>query len=122
MLLRVDCFIIPKLFNQKQVYIGKLLKRGTATKGLYVVIRHPQYVGLAFAALGLAIMWPRFLTLFLLAVMLLLYYILAKDEERRMIIRFGEGYASYMHRTGMLFHVRWRRYSSRTLFRGRLCL
>jgi protein-S-isoprenylcysteine O-methyltransferase Ste14 len=84
-----------------QVYLGKLLKKGTATKGLYIFIRHPQYVGLAFAALGLAIMWPRFLTLFLLAVMLLLYYILAKDEERRMISRFGEGYASYMNQTGM---------------------
>ncbi len=85
-----------------QVYLGKLLKKGTATKGLYVFIRHPQYVSLTFAALGLAIMWPRFLTLFLLAVMLLLYYVLAKDEERRMSNRFGEGYAAYMNRTGML--------------------
>jgi protein-S-isoprenylcysteine O-methyltransferase Ste14 len=84
-----------------QVYLGKLLKKGTATKGLYVFIRHPQYVGLAFAALGLAIIWPRFLTLFLLAVMLLLYYILAKDEERRMMNRFQESYAEYMNRTGM---------------------
>ena len=84
-----------------QVYFGKLLKKGTATKGLYVLIRHPQYISLAFAALGLAIMWPRFLTLFLLAVMLLLYYVLAKDEERRMMNRFGESYAAYMNRTGM---------------------
>jgi protein-S-isoprenylcysteine O-methyltransferase Ste14 len=84
-----------------QVYFGKLLKKGTATKGLYVLIRHPQYVSLAFAALGLAIMWPRFLTLALLAVMLLLYYILAMDEERRMMNRFGESYAAYMNRTGM---------------------
>ena len=84
-----------------QVYIGKLLKKGTATKGLYILVRHPQYASLAFAALGLAIMWPRFLTLFLLAVMLLLYYILAKDEERRMINRFGESYSAYKHRTGM---------------------
>lgn len=84
-----------------QVYLGKLFKKGTATKGLYLFIRHPQYVSLAFAALGLAIMWPRFLTLFLLAVMLLLYYILAKDEERRMLNRFGESYAAYLNRTGM---------------------
>jgi hypothetical protein len=33
--------------------------------------------------------------------MLLLYYILAKDEERRMLNKFGEGYAAYMNRTGM---------------------
>jgi protein-S-isoprenylcysteine O-methyltransferase Ste14 len=84
-----------------QVYLGKLFKKGTATKGLYLFIRHPQYVSLAVAALGLAIMWPRFLTLFLLAVMLTLYYILAKDEERRMLNRFGESYADYMNRTGM---------------------
>ena len=60
-----------------QVYLGKLLKKGVATKGLYTLIRHPQYLGLGLAALGLAIMWPRFLTLVLFAVMLFLYYLLA---------------------------------------------
>ena len=84
-----------------QVYLGKLLKKGVATKGLYTLIRHPQYLGLGLAALGLAIMWPRFLTLTLFAVMLFLYYLLAKDEERRMINRFGESYIAYMKRTGM---------------------
>jgi protein-S-isoprenylcysteine O-methyltransferase Ste14 len=84
-----------------QVYVGKLLKKGVATKGFYAFIRHPQYLGLGFAALGLAIMWPRFLTLTLLAIMLFLYYLLAKDEERRMTNRFGESYISYMNRTGM---------------------
>src|SRR6266478_7679035 len=63
-----------------QVYLGKILKKGPATGGLYVFVRHPQYVSLAVAALGLAIMWPRFLTLFLLSEMVLLYYILAVDE------------------------------------------
>jgi len=86
-----------------QVYLGKLLKRGVATKGLYTLIRHPQYLGLGLAGLGLAIMWPRFLTLTFFAVMLFLYYLLAKDEERRMVNRFGEGYISYMNRTGMFF-------------------
>jgi protein-S-isoprenylcysteine O-methyltransferase Ste14 len=86
-----------------QVYIGKLLKKGVATKGIYTLIRHPQYLGLGFAALGLAIMWPRFLTLTLFAVMLFLYYLLAKDEERRMTNRFGESYISYMNQTGMFF-------------------
>ena len=86
-----------------QVYMGKLLKKGVATKGFYVFIRHPQYLGLGLAALGLAVMWPRFLTLTLFAVMLFLYYLLAKDEERRMTNRFGESYISYVNRTGMFF-------------------
>jgi len=84
-----------------QVYMGKLFKKGVATKGFYTLIRHPQYLGLGLAALGLAIMWPRFLTLTLFTIMLFLYYLLAKDEERRMTNRFGESYISYMSRTGM---------------------
>ena len=84
-----------------QVYLGKLLRKGIAVKGFYTIIRHPQYLGIGLAALGLAIMWPRFLTLTLFAVMLFLYYLLAKDEERRMINRYGESYLVYMKRTGM---------------------
>ena len=84
-----------------QIYTGKLLKKGTATGGIYRFIRHPQYLGLAIAALGLAIMWPRLLTLVLLACMLFLYYVLAKDEERRMSARDEETYRAYMKRTGM---------------------
>jgi protein-S-isoprenylcysteine O-methyltransferase Ste14 len=95
--------IVVFLVCALQVYLGKLLKRGVATKGLYALIRHPQYLGLGLAALGLAIMWPRFLTLVLFAVMLFLYYLLAKDEERRMINRFGESYVSYTNRTGTFF-------------------
>ena len=84
-----------------QVYASKALKSGPASRGLYAIIRHPQYVALACAAIGLAIMWPRFLTLVLLAVMLFLYYVLAKDEERRMLARHGDSYREYMGRTGM---------------------
>jgi protein-S-isoprenylcysteine O-methyltransferase Ste14 len=83
-----------------QVYAGKLFKPGVAQGGLYRLIRHPQYVALALAAWGLAVMWPRFLTLALFAVMLFLYYLLARDEERRMLNRLGESYQRYMSRTG----------------------
>ena len=86
-----------------QVYAGKLLRTGPATRGLYAVIRHPQYLALAVSGFGLAILWPRFLTLVLLAVMLFLYYLLARDEERRMLARYGDGYRAFMERTGMFF-------------------
>jgi protein-S-isoprenylcysteine O-methyltransferase Ste14 len=84
-----------------QVYAGKLLRPGVAHRGLYAVIRHPQYLALVVAAWGLAVMWPRFLTLTLFGVMLFLYYLLARDEERRMVSRFGVSYGAYMERTGM---------------------
>ena len=71
--------------------------------GFYAWIRHPQYAALAITGLGLAILWPRFLTLMLWTVMVGLYYVLARDEERRMLAAFGDQYHEYMSRTGMFF-------------------
>ncbi|MBI5849402.1 MAG: isoprenylcysteine carboxylmethyltransferase family protein [Nitrospirae bacterium] len=84
-----------------QVYANKFLKRGTALKGLYSVIRHPQYVGLGIAGIGLSILWPRFLVPMLWLVMILLYYFLSKDEERRMLKQYPDTYRAYMDKTGM---------------------
>jgi len=84
-----------------QVYAHKLLKKGAALRGLYSALRHPQYLGLGMAGLGLAILWPRFLVVVLWLVMMLLYYLLAVDEERRMLKAYPETYAAYMQKTGM---------------------
>jgi protein-S-isoprenylcysteine O-methyltransferase Ste14 len=84
-----------------QVYLGKIFKWGISTRGLYSIIRHPQYLALGLWGIGMSILWPRFLVLASLSVMFILYYLLAKDEERRMLNQFGEGYAEYMNRTGM---------------------
>ena len=84
-----------------QVYLGKIFKWGIADKGLYNHIRHPQYLALWIWSFGMAILWPRFIVLAVLALMLILYYFLAKDEERRMRSQFREGYLRYMARTGM---------------------
>jgi len=69
--------------------------------GLYSYIRHPQYLALGIAGLGLSILWPRFLTVVLWLLMALVYYFLAKDEERRMLNAHGDLYRSYMSKTGM---------------------
>jgi len=84
-----------------QVYYHKFARKGGALGGLYSRIRHPQYLGLGLAGIGLSILWPRFLVIALWAVMATLYFLLAKDEERRMLEQFGEEYRRYMDRTGM---------------------
>jgi protein-S-isoprenylcysteine O-methyltransferase Ste14 len=83
-----------------QVYFHKLARRGPALAGLYRWIRHPQYLALALTGLGLAILWPRFLTIVLWTVMVGVYALLARDEERRMASQFGDRYRDYMARTG----------------------
>ena len=84
-----------------QVYLGKAFRWGVADKGLYRVVRHPQYLTLGLWGIGMAILWPRFLVLVSLSLMFILYYFLARDEERRMLGLYGEGYRAYMARTGM---------------------
>ncbi len=84
-----------------QVYSAKLLRRGVVSGGLYRYIRHPQYLGLAIAGLGLLVHWPRFIILVLYISMLFVYYLLARNEEGRMLRRYGEGYRQYMDRVSM---------------------
>jgi protein-S-isoprenylcysteine O-methyltransferase Ste14 len=84
-----------------QVYSHKFLKRGAVLKGPYRWIRHPQYVGLSIAGLGLAILWPRFIVVVLWLMMILVYYTLSKDEERRMLGQDPDAYRGYMEGTGM---------------------
>ena len=98
-LFAVGCasFIICAL----QVYSGKIFKWGVAQKGLYRYVRHPQYLALGLWGIGMAILWARFLVLASLSLMFILYYFLAKDEERRMQSLYGEGYRDYMDKTGM---------------------
>lgn len=84
-----------------QVYYNKFARRGVALGGLYSRIRHPQYLGLILTGLGLSILWPRFLVAALWAVMVALYYLLARDEERRMLGQFEGEYREYMNRSGM---------------------
>jgi hypothetical protein len=84
-----------------QVYLGKLFKWGIADKGLYKYIRHPQYLALGIWGIGMSILWPRFIVLATLSAMFVLYYILAKDEEKRMSTLYGESYRAYVEKTGM---------------------
>jgi protein-S-isoprenylcysteine O-methyltransferase Ste14 len=86
-----------------QVYLGKIFKWGVATNGVYAYVRHPQYVLLGVWGIGLVILWPRFIVLTTLSVMFILYYFLARDEERRMLAQYGDAYRQYMERTGMFF-------------------
>jgi protein-S-isoprenylcysteine O-methyltransferase Ste14 len=84
-----------------QIYTAKFTKKGAVLGGLYSVIRHPQYLALGIAGLGLSILWPRFLTIVLWLLMTLVYYFLAKDEERRMLNAHEITYRAYMKKTGM---------------------
>ncbi|MBI4639181.1 MAG: isoprenylcysteine carboxylmethyltransferase family protein, partial [Candidatus Tectomicrobia bacterium] len=78
-------------------------RQEAVTGGLYAVVRHPQYVGLAIVGLGTLLLWPRFLVLVMYITMLFLYYFLACWEEEQCVQKFGESYRTYQESTGMFF-------------------
>ena len=67
-----------------------------ATTGPYARIRHPQYV-------GFVLQWPTLLTLAMFPVLVTMYVLLARREEREVIEEFGEPYRRYAARTPAFF-------------------
>jgi len=82
------------------IYWSKFRQGSAVIGGIYSFIRHPQYVGLAIAGVGAALVWPRFLVLITLVVMILLYTLLAEWEEQLCADKFGDAYREYQQRTG----------------------
>jgi protein-S-isoprenylcysteine O-methyltransferase Ste14 len=63
--------------------------------GIYGHVRHPQYLGFLLLTLGINFLWTMFSTLILWPILVLLYYRLAKEEEKGMGEKFGEEYQEY---------------------------
>jgi protein-S-isoprenylcysteine O-methyltransferase Ste14 len=93
--------LIAFFIGAVQIYSAKFRRKGVVSSILYRWVRHPQYLFLAISGLGLLLFWPRFIILILYISMLFIYYILAKNEEDRMLKQHDAGYAAYMQRTAM---------------------
>ena len=99
-----------------QLYYAKFKRRGVVRRGFYKRIRHPQYLFLALAGLGLLIVWPRFILLIVYVHMLWFYYLLARSEEHRMEARYGDAYREQKGRTWMFLPGEPGRYLQERLF------
>lgn len=88
-----------------------------ATDGLYGLVRHPQYTGLFIGLFGEGVVhWPTISSVMLFPVIVLVYTLLARREERQMLQRFGEVYRIYRSRVPMFFpgQHRWRQFIGRS--------
>ena len=65
------------------------------TNGVYMYVRHPQYLGFILITLGMNVLWVTFSTLALWPVLVFLYYRLAKEEDEQMEQLFGERFNEY---------------------------
>ena len=82
-----------------------------ATDGLYGLVRHPQYTGLFIGLFGEGVVhWPTLFSVALFPVIVLAYALLARREERKVLVQFGEEYRAYRRRVPMFLprFGRWR--------------
>lgn len=98
-------FVGIGLFAQgwRELYRAQKEKR-LATDGLYAFVRHPQYTGLFVGLFGEGIVhWPTIFSVALFPVIVLVYWLLARREEKRVLQEFGDAYRDYMLRVPMFF-------------------
>jgi len=75
-----------------------------ATTGLYSVVRHPQYTGLFIGLFGEGVVhWPTLFSIILLPLIILVYVMLAKREEKKVLEQFGEQYQVYSQQVPRFF-------------------
>ncbi|MDH1271439.1 isoprenylcysteine carboxylmethyltransferase family protein [Rhizobium pusense] len=67
-----------------------------ATSGPYAWIRHPQYAGFVLVLFGFLLQWPTLLTLGMFPFLVVMYWRLARFEERQAIAEHGGEYERYM--------------------------
>ena len=77
------------------------------TDRLYGFVRHPQYLGLLLGLFGEGVVhWPTIFSVALFPIIAVVYYLLARKEERAMLVQFGDAYRTYMHGVPMVI-PRW---------------
>lgn len=69
---------------------------------LYGLVRHPQYTGLFIGLFGEGIVhWPTLFSVAIFPVIVLVYTLLARREETKMVAQFGLKYEAYRRRVPM---------------------
>jgi protein-S-isoprenylcysteine O-methyltransferase Ste14 len=67
--------------------------------GIYAIVRHPQYTGGIYAIFFTTILWyPHWLFVVLGIAGIAVIYMGCREEDQRMIDKFGDDYKSYMER------------------------
>jgi protein-S-isoprenylcysteine O-methyltransferase Ste14 len=67
--------------------------------GIYALVRHPQYTGGIYAIFVTTLLWyPHWLFALLGIIGTIVIYLSIKEEDKRLIEKFGDDYIKYMER------------------------
>ncbi len=80
--------------------------KGLVTSGIYRYIRHPQYTGIFLIITGWLFRWLNPTILIMYPILLILYYRLARREEKHVSKEYGDAYLKYKEATPMFFPIK----------------
>ncbi|MFD5277644.1 methyltransferase family protein [Pseudarthrobacter sp. NPDC058362] len=86
------------LYRSWQILFAAQRGHRLAATGPYGRVRHPQYLGFLIIMAGFLLQWPTLVTLLMFPILVLVYFRLARNEERHLEAEFGAEYAAYQHR------------------------
>jgi len=76
------------------------------TSGIYRYIRHPQYTGIFLIITGWLLRWLNPTILIMYPILLILYYRLARREEKYVLKEYGDAYLKYKESTPMFSPIK----------------
>ncbi|TET63583.1 isoprenylcysteine carboxylmethyltransferase family protein [Candidatus Bathyarchaeota archaeon] len=71
------------------------------TRGVYSIIRHPQYLGGLLSHVGISFLLSAWYSLLSTPWMVVLIFLISKKEEEELIREFGKEYENYMEKVPM---------------------
>jgi len=70
-------------FGWRQIYKARRESQGKlVTTGIYKYVRHPQYIGFLLLTFGMLLEWPTIFTVLLWPALVVVYWRLAKEEDK----------------------------------------
>jgi protein-S-isoprenylcysteine O-methyltransferase Ste14 len=72
------------------------------TKGVYSIVRHPQYVGGLLAHAGICFLLSAWYSLLSTPLMVAIIYLISRKEEEELVKEFGKEYEKYKKKVPML--------------------
>jgi len=87
----------------KHIKLAKGKKIPLITSGVYGYARHPMYLSVIIAVLGVLLILPNLLSLIMGVCMIVSLYGVSLEEERHLLKIYGQEYQKYQENVGMFF-------------------
>ncbi len=75
------------------------------TRGVYSIVRHPQYFGWFLAHVGMSILFSACYSLLFTPILIIIIYLISRKEEEELVKEFGKEYEDYRKKVPMLLPV-----------------